>query len=165
MAMGIGIVVLAFVFRDAVGFLQDQSVTIGVLIFSGLPFIVGLYQMTLRLIDYLYDEDVITNQRVIDYNQKFFFSKEQSTAHLKTIENVNLIQDGIFRSLFNYGTLQVQTAASDTFTPVGQKPRFLLLDDVRNPRNIQRLIDELASRVKEGRDIDKEELLQVCGLK
>jgi len=164
--LGLGFLALgvAYIFRENIGFLTDSTITSGIVISTALLFLPGLYQTFSKLIDFLYDEDIITNQRVIDYNQKFFFSHEQSTAHHRTIENVNLIQDGIFRSLFDYGTLQVQTAASGSFTTPGQQPRFLLLDDVKHPRNVQRLIDELAHRVKGGHPINTRELLQMCAL-
>ncbi|MDF2379731.1 MAG: hypothetical protein P1V18_05980 [Candidatus Gracilibacteria bacterium] len=162
--MTLGFVIILFAFIYPTGFIEDPSITIGVLIFAGLPFFIGLYQFTKRLIDFVYDEDIITNQRVIDYNQSFFFSREQSTANLKSVENVNLIQNGVLRSLFDFGTLQVQTAASSSFSAPGSRPRFLLLDDIPLPQQVQRLIDEISHRVKSDIQIDKEELLMVCGL-
>lgn len=162
MSLGVLIVIIAYIFPT--GFIDDPTITIGILIFAGLPFSIGLYQFTIQFIDFIYDEDIITTQRVIDYNQSFFFSKEQSTASLKSVENVNLIQSGVFRSLFDFGTLQVQTAASSAFSRPGGIPRFLLLDDIGRPKQVQRLIDELTHRLRDGIPFDKEELLVMCGL-
>ncbi len=165
MLLGILLLFLAWFYGDSVGFLQDTTVTLGFLIVAIIPFLYGFVRFAIILIDWLYDEDVITNQRVIDYNQKFLFNREQSTANMKSVENVILFQKGIFRTLFDYGSLDVQTAASSRRPRSGDLNEFLLLDDVKHPKKVQRLIDEIANRVKNGVPIDREEMLIMCNLK
>ncbi len=167
-SLGILIFVLAFWYRSTLGFLSEASITLGITVFALIPLIYGAYLFGVKFIDFLYDEDVITNQRVIDYNQKFLFSRDLATANMKSVENVNLIQAGVLRTLFDYGTLEVQTASSSRSRGGGTTSglgRFLLLEDVKYPGKVQRLIDEVATRVKEGIRFDREEMLIVCGLK
>lgn len=165
MLIGLAVFFLAWMYGDVVGFLVDTTVTVGILLFASLPFVYGLIRFATILVDWLYDEDVITNQRVIDYNQKFLFNREQSTANMKSVENVILFQKGIFRTLFDYGSLDVQTAATSRLPRPGELNEFLVLDDVRHPKKLQRLIDEIANRVKNGVLVDREEMLIMCGLK
>lgn len=165
MLIGLVVFVLAWMYGDAIGFLVDSTVTVGILLFASLPFLYGLIRFKIILVDWIYDEDVITNQRVIDYNQKFLFDREQSTANMKSVENVILFQKGIMRTLFDYGSLDVQTAATSRRPQSGDLNQFLLLDDVKHPKKVQRLIDEIANRVKNGIPVDREEMLIMCGLK
>lgn len=151
----------AFWYQDTIGFLRDNTVTIGVFVFFALVLGHGTYRFSLRLIDWLYDEDVITNQRVIDYNQKFLFAQEQSTAAMNDVTDMELIQNGFIRTFFDYGFLEVRTASSDTGQSSG---RGLTLVDVKSPRKIQRLIDEVSQRVKTRMEIVPEEILKICGL-
>lgn len=165
MTIGLILFYLAWMYGHLIGFLVDTTVTVGVLLFASLPFLYGLIRFKIVLIDWLYDEDVITNQRVIDYNQKFLFDREQSTANMKSVENVILFQKGILRTLFDFGTLDVQTAATSRQPRSGEVNEFLVLHDVKYPKKVQRLIDEIANRVKNGIPVDREEMLIMCGLK
>lgn len=164
---GVGVLVLlgAFIYGDIIGFLQDDTITLGVSLFAAVFLLWGGYGFSVRLIDWLYDEDIITSQRVVDYNQKFLFSKDLSTANLKEIQNIILNQEGIFPTIFNYGTLDIQTSSSATAAHRGQVDQYLILDDISRPKNVQRLIDEVAFRVKKDVVIDRDELLIMCGLK
>lgn len=152
---------LAFWYRKDIGFLDDEIVTFGILVAFGGFLAYGTYRFSVRLIDFIYDEDVITNQRVIDYNQKFLFSRDQSTANMNAITNTILNQSGILRTLFDYGILQVQTAASDIS---GGASNYLILHDVKRPKQIQRLIDEISHRVKSRTEIIPAEVLKACEL-
>lgn len=164
-SLGIAVLLLAYYYRHFIGFLEESTITVGVLIFVAFPILIGLFHFKVKLIDWIYDEDVITNQRVIDYNQKFLFDRELSTANMKSVENVLLFQKGILRTLFDYGSLDVQTAGTSKQPRAGSLNDFLLLDDVKHPKNVQRLVDEIANRVKSGIAIDREEMLIMCGLK
>lgn len=152
---------LAFWYRHEIGFFDDAAVTFGILIAFGGLLMYGSFRFSVRLIDYIYDEDIITNQRVIDYNQKFLFSRDQSTANMNAITNTILNQSGVLRTLFNYGMLQVQTAASDIS---GGASDYLMLHDVNRPKQIQRLIDEISHRVKSRTAIVPDEVLKICEL-
>lgn len=162
---GGAVLVLSFVYREVIGFLIDETITIGIVLFSGFFLVWGGYKFFSRFIDWLYDEDIVTNQRVIDYNQKFLFSKDLTTASMKSIENIILTQKGFIQTFFDFGTLDVQTSASGTHGRPGELGKYLVLNDISKPRKVQQLIDEIAYRVKKEVEVDPDEVLIKCGLK
>lgn len=163
--VGIAILILAFLFHAQIGFFMDRTITIGVFLFVSLFLVYPGYRLAVRFVDWIYDEDIITNQRVIDYDQKFLFSKDMSTASMKSVEDIILHQAGFIRNFFNYGTLDVQTPASGSHSVPGQIGKYLVLYDVARPVQVQRLIDEIVYRVKRSITVDPEEVLISCGLK
>lgn len=162
--IGFGILFLSFWYRESIGFLIDETITGGIFLFAGIFLVYGGYKFAYRFIDWLYDEDIITNQRVIDYNQKFLFSKDLTTASMRSIENIILIQDGVIQTLFNFGTLDVQTSASGTHGKPGELGQYLVLNDISRPRQVQQLIDEISYRIKREVEVDREEVLIKSGL-
>lgn len=165
LALGIAILAVSFVYRTTIGFLIDETITIGVIMVAGIFLGWGGYKFFHRSIDWWYDEDIITDQRVIDYNQKFLFSKDLTTASMRSIENIILIQDGLLQTLFNYGVLDVQTSATGGHGGVGGKGNYLIMNDISRPKQVQQLIDEIAYRAKREIDIDPDEVLIKSGLK
>jgi|CXWL01.1.fsa_nt_gi hypothetical protein len=162
MLLAFFVLVSAYWYRTSVGFFIDPTITLGISLVFLLLFLPGAYRFSVRLIDWLYDEDVITNQRVIDYNQKFLFSKDLTTANMRSVEDIILTQNGFIQTFFNYGDLSVQTSglrnAPEEFS------RYLILSHISRPKQVQRLIDEVAHRVKKEVVIDKDEVLKLCGL-
>ncbi|MGE3279288.1 MAG: hypothetical protein AB7J40_05940 [Candidatus Altimarinota bacterium] len=165
LAVGIAILVISYLYRETIGFLIDGTITVGVVLFASGFLLWGGIKFFYRFIDWLYDEDIITNQRVIDYNQKFLFSKDLTTASMKSIENIILVQKGFIQTFFDFGTLDVQTSASVTHARPGEIGQYLVLNDISRPRKIQQLIDEIAYRVKKEVEVDPDEVLIKCGLK
>jgi len=165
LAFGLAILLLSFLFRETVGFLIDETITIGVVLVAGIFLAWGGYKFFYRSIDWWYDEDIITNQRVIDYNQKFLFSKDLTTANMRSIENIILIQDGFFQTFFNYGVLDVQTSATGGHGGLAGKGSYLVMNDISRPKQVQQLIDEISYRAKREIEIDPEEVLIKSGLK
>lgn len=162
--VGFAILILALIYGDSIGFMIDPTITWGIWIFALIFLLYGGYRLSIRFIDWLYDEDIITNQRIIDYNQEFLFAKEVSTASMKSVEDVILVQKGILKILFDYGTLDVQTSASAKSVSADGLGRWLLLEDISKPKAVQHLIDQIVYRVKKEVSIDAEELLISCGL-
>jgi len=165
LSLGIAILVLSYLFQERVGFLIDDAITVGVFMVAGLFILWGGYYFSRRFIDWWYDEDIITNQRVIDYNQKFLFSKDLTTASMRSIENIILIQNGFIQTFFNFGTLDVQTSASGTHGRPGELAQYLVLNHISRPRQVQQLIDEISYRVKREVEVDRDEVLIKSGLK
>lgn len=162
--VGVLILFAAYWYADFIGFFEDGTITIGVLVFAAVFLLYGIYGFSVRFVDWLYDEDIITNQRLVDYNQKFLFSKDLTTANMKEIQNIILNQDGFIPTIFDYGTLDIHTSSSATARHAGSA-NYLIMDDISHPKKVQRLIDEVAFRVKKEIDIDRDELLIMCGLK
>lgn len=166
MLFGLALLALAFWFRQSIGFLEDRTITIGVFLFTGSIILFNFYRFSIRLIDWIYDEDIITNQRVIDYNQKFLFARDLTTANMRAIQHISLVQNGFVKNLFNYGSLQVHTVGGAHHVGEGEheNTRYLTIENISRPKNVQRLIDEIAHRVKQDVRVNKEEVLKACGL-
>lgn len=89
------------------------------------------------------DKFVITDQRIVDIEQKTLFIKRQKEAFLGKIQDVSFETNGFWGSLFNYGNVNIQTA-SDT---------SLNLNDVYRPELVQKIVLDL---IKE-EDVESED--------
>lgn len=161
MAVGILIIATAYLYRDTIGFLDDGLNTFGIFLFAGIFLLWGAYQLILEIIDWIFDQYIVTNQRVIVENQDSLFSEGIVTANMRSVEEVNLTQKGFLRTVFDFGMLEVKTAARTDEIREGQN---LILTDIPKPKKVQRLIDEIAFRVKREVDVVPEEVLKACGL-
>lgn len=159
---GIFIILVAYLFRGSIGFFIDPTITVGIFLFAGIFLVLGGYQLFKRLLDFFYDESIITNQRVVVENQESLFSEGVVTASMRSIEEVQVIQQGIWRTFLNYGSLQVKTAARSGADIPGQES--LTLFEIPKPEQVQKLIDEIAYRVKKEVKVVPEEVLKACGL-
>lgn len=72
---------------------------------------IGLFFFTYFVTFYL-DLLVITNDRLLHIEQVGLFSRTVSELDLCNIQDVSSTVDGFFPSLFNFGTLHIQTAGS-----------------------------------------------------
>lgn len=62
-------------------------------------------------IDYYFDVWIITNERIVDIEQKGLFSREVSELELENIQDITVEVLGVIPTFLNYGNLYVQTAA------------------------------------------------------
>lgn len=103
-----------------------------ILFFGSLWTLIMWHILFERWTDYYYDIWVVTSLRIIDIDQKGFFHRTVATMlTLDHIEDVETEVNGIFESLFNFGSIQVQTAATHV---------EFHMDDVPNPNSIERVI-------------------------
>jgi uncharacterized membrane protein YdbT with pleckstrin-like domain len=56
---------------------------------------------------------VITNTRIVNISQRGLFSRKVSSTLLARVQDVTTDVDGLFSTLFGYGTLTVQTAGTE----------------------------------------------------
>ena len=84
-------------------------VTIGGLFFSGLVFLF-LFAMA-----YVYGQShlTLTDKSCIQVIQRSLFNRKTSRLSMSNVEDVNVDQRGIIASIFNYGTLTIQTAGEE----------------------------------------------------
>jgi len=99
-------------------------------LFSGILLLTRAYLMWARTIF------VVTDMRVIDYDQKGFFYRIVTEARFDQIDEVSYQIKGIFSTLFRYGTLQLQLRGSSADIQV---------DQVKHPNRIADLINDLRS--------------------
>jgi membrane protein YdbS with pleckstrin-like domain len=93
-------------------FLETSSLfPIFVLFMSIYLLSVAIFFYSSFVIFYL-DMLVITNDRLLDIEQKNLFARSISEADLYQIQDVSSEVVGVFASLFNYGNLTIQTAGA-----------------------------------------------------
>jgi uncharacterized membrane protein YdbT with pleckstrin-like domain len=85
-------------------------------------------------IDYYLDVWIVTDQRIINIEQRGMFNREIAEHDLDKIQDVSGIQKGFFQTLFSYGDVHVQTA--------GEIQRFIFRQ-VDNPFDVVRKINKL----------------------
>lgn len=87
---------------------------------------------------YYLNIQVITNVRIVDIDQQGLFSHTVSELHIENIEDVTSETTGILGTIFNYGSVFVQTA--------GTKERFEF-ESVPNPASIEKMILDLYDQI------------------
>ena len=67
----------------------------------------------IKLADYWLDVWIVTNERVIDIEQKGLFKREISEFKLDRIQDVTVDVRGVLQTFFGYGDVQIETAGSE----------------------------------------------------
>jgi Bacterial PH domain len=102
-------------------------------------------------IDYYLDVWIITDRRIINIEQKGFFSRIVSELELENIQDITTNVRGVIPTFFNYGHLYVQTAA--------EKERFIFRN-IPNPYGIKDLIMNLQNKVEQQEENQFGEMLR-----
>ena len=63
------------------------------------------------IIDYFLDTWIVTDHRIVDIQQCGFFKRNVSELRYPKIEDITVKMTGFIPTLFNYGDIQIQTAA------------------------------------------------------
>jgi len=77
---------------------------------------------------------IITDERIIDVDFLSLIYKKVTVAKIDNIEDVSATIGGAIRSIFNFGTVEVQTAGSDA---------KISFEDVPQPSKVKQLLNEL----------------------
>lgn len=91
---------------------------------------------------------VITNQRIIDINQKSLFDKEVAEINFNKVQDVIYQVKGVLATTFNFGRVEVHLVGGS----------ILALERVPNPRRIQELLIKLKNEV----EMSAQELLDMA---
>ena len=83
---------------------------------------------------YYLNTQVITNERIIDVNQKSLLHHETSEFHFDRMQDVTTEINGLWANLFNFGNVLVQTA--------GEEENFVF-NQVADPHRIAKIVLEL----------------------
>jgi len=118
----------------------------------GLRLFVSIYYLSIwifffsQFTDYYLDINIVTNDRILDIEQKGLFGRSVSELDLTRVQDVHSEIKGIIPTMLNYGTVEVQTAASE------ENFKF---EQVSNPHRVRQRILELAAldRKREAREI------------
>lgn len=96
------------------------------------------------------DKFIITDHRIIDIDQRGMFSRRVSEIELDRVQNVTYAVAGFFPTLFNFGTVTIQSAGNNELT----------LKHIADPATHQREITILVKKVTEDKPVTAEELLK-----
>lgn len=100
--------------------------------------IAGLFALWIQ---YDLNYQIVTNERLVDVDQINLLNHTTSELHMENIEDVTAEIRGVWGTLFNYGTIYVQTA--------GQKT-FFEFNNIPNPHRVAKLILDLYERLPAG---------------
>jgi membrane protein YdbS with pleckstrin-like domain len=103
----LALVVLAF--PDLFSELSQNS---NILLMAAVVFALALIYIMLFLATYIYRQNilVVTDQNLIQILQRGLFSRRISRLSMSNVEDVTADQRGFLPTIFNFGTLMVQTA-------------------------------------------------------
>jgi uncharacterized membrane protein YdbT with pleckstrin-like domain len=118
----------------------------------GLKLFVSIYYLSIwifffsQFTDYYLDINIVTNDRILDINQKGLFGRSVAELDLTRVQDVHSEIKGIIPTLLNYGKVEVQTAANEENFHFEQIP---------DPHKVRQRILELAAldRKREAREI------------
>lgn len=131
---------LALLFIVLPFFLLFPLFSLGVpgLILFGITLLGGML-LTIRTL-LLWDSDVllITNYRVVDVDQRGFFSRIVSEAPLSTIQDVSWEKKGLLETVFRMGNVKIQTASTGV---------TICANQISHPHELHELINDLRHRM------------------
>lgn len=132
---GLVLIYIFFVFFDES---FSQSEYYNLLLFGeslGTLFVWNLF--FILWLDFYLDAWIVTDERIINIDQKGFFNRDISELKLTKIQDVTSEISGVIPTLLNYGNIHVQTA--------GEKERFVFCQ-IPNPNEVKNMIVRLQER-------------------
>ena len=140
-----------FPFLVVIKFLSN---TLFVPIFLFCWIIIGATYLFFEVYNWYRDLYVLTNERIIDIDQKSFFHRVVSETTLDKVQDVTYEVKGVFATLFDFGTVFVQT---------GGAKGTIAWEDVMKPGSVQKKImaslDDYQKRHKA--DVSAKELIDI----
>jgi uncharacterized membrane protein YdbT with pleckstrin-like domain len=97
-------------------FINPDSLWYLLLFFAMMWWLVLLFLFFIEWLDYWLDAWVITDQRVIDIDQKGLFRREVSEFILARIQDVKIETPGFIGTVLKFGNIRIQTAGEESFT-------------------------------------------------
>jgi len=109
----IAILALQFVILNNPGFVTTENLPFGVatinLVFLVMIVLIVAFTLILASVDWA-NELVVTSENIIQVLQFTPFNRQVSQINLAKIQDVSVRQSGVFPSLFNYGSISIETA-------------------------------------------------------
>lgn len=140
------LVVAYFLFSDLSSNFQESALR-SLLIFSESLATLFLWNFFFILwVDYYLDVWIVTNERIINIEQKGFFNRNISELKLTKIQDVTSEINGFIPTVLNYGNICVQTA--------GEIERFTF-QQIPNPNHVKNVIVQLQEKasIEEDREM------------
>lgn len=98
---------------------------------------VGIYAFVLiflisyRVYGYRNSLSILTDQRILNIQQRGFFNCQISEAELDRIQDVSSAIKGLWQTMFGFGDVTIRTASKDS---------LLILSDISDPYDVQQAI-------------------------
>jgi len=100
-----------------------------------------------KLLSWLYNVYIITDERIVDIDFYSLVYKRISEAKIEKIEDVTYVQGGFIQSLFDFGTVTIQTAAEKREFEMEFVPQPSRLAKVLNQLILQEEQEKIEGRV------------------
>lgn len=127
-------------------FLRDMKTNYPNMMTGYLIFVINLFWYVFafgyffeRFLNWFFNVHIITSKRVVDMDFNSLLHRNTSEAPLRNIEDITFTVQGTLQTLFNYGSVNVQTAAEE---------RELEFTHIDNPARIQDILSDLVSAIK-----------------
>lgn len=118
------------------------NVLVGQYSLPALILLVSFYYLSIGLFFYTYfvtfylDLLIVTNDRLLHIQQQNLFARTISELDLNKIQDITSEVHGFFPSIFNYGTLEIQTASA--------MEKFII-EKIPHPETLRQVILDLAA--------------------
>jgi hypothetical protein len=93
----------------------------------------------LQLTDYYLDVWIVTNERIINIEQKGLFTRVASELHLSAVEDTTSEVKGMLHTFLDYGQVHIQTA--------GERTRFIF-KNIPHPEQVKETIVKLVHAIR-----------------
>lgn len=104
------------------------------LIIFGILIIIGLFTLLRFIVNYYFNNLIITNQRLIYYQQNGLWHRKVYEVFLDKIQDISYEINGLWPTIFKYGTLNIQVVNSNT---------IIRILKIKSPAGIQNLINSI----------------------
>jgi len=105
--------------------------------------IVGVIYILVQWFNWARDKYVLTNERVVNLQQKSLFSRAVFEAPYENIQDLSYEVTGFWATLFHFGNVRVQTAGTK---------EGIILEQVGNPRKLKSKIVKIRDIVMKDKD-------------
>lgn len=134
------ILILRFFSFDIFQYLSFEGSSVYALItFYCLWLILVLIFLAVQWTEYYLDVWYITNMRIVDIEQIGLFARKAKTLNLERVQDVTVEVRGFIATMFNFGTIHVQTAGDS---------REILLPHSKYPYEVKRVVFEAIEEKK-----------------
>lgn len=114
-----------------------------------MQFLVGIYWLFIWMgafgvfTNHYLDQWVVTNERIIEIDQKSFWNRSVSSLFLNRVQNVETDVEGFFNTLFHFGTVSVESA--------GAEVNRIRMSGLGNPEHVRDVILREHAKMEEAR--------------
>ena len=138
-AIGMSLIPVIFELMSSLGFYSSSFVSPEgkILVYGFYYFFILSGYVFVNYMTWFYNISLVTNIRIIDIDYSEIVFENVAATKLSQVEDVSYAQIGLFRSIFDYGDVHVQTA--------GTASNFEFLA-VPHPENVIRIINNLLGR-------------------